>query len=228
MARLVRGDLTCAVKIVFAIRADWLHAFQQISPDAFDVPVFDFLFLITPLKAEEAREALIKPFERFDVDVAPDLADRVIQDLTTPEGHINPPELQIVGTALYSHLIEVHPTERQLVTDDYRALNGAHIIIRRHLSGTVNGLGPNAAVSGGTSCSSWSVLAMSVLRNAQRTLRDNLSPQQFEHIMGLLMNARLVMRELSTANSAPVFVLTHDFLVQEINQHFAADRVSKI
>jgi photosystem II stability/assembly factor-like uncharacterized protein len=229
MGRLMRGEAPCSTKVVFAVRADWLHAFQRVSPDTLDVPVFDFLYLLDPLTVAEAREALVNPFERFGVALDPTLVDSVLGDLASADGYVGPPQLQIVGAALYGLLKNSRRVEARLSIDDYsQSLRGARFIIRQHLANTVNSLGPNAGLG-------WSILLNLVgprnqrLERREQDLRGNLSVQEFDRIVGHLINARLVMRELSAATGAPVFLLTHDYLIEEIIDHFKTDpQLSKL
>jgi photosystem II stability/assembly factor-like uncharacterized protein/transcriptional regulator with XRE-family HTH domain len=229
MGRLMRGETQCSTKVLFAIRADWLHAFQRISPEALAIPVFNFLYLVDPLTTVEAKEAFVKPFERFGVQLGPKLTDTVVEELTDMEGRVWPPQLQIVGARLYGLLMDPGRAEdRRLTLQDYKDLNGAGSIIREHLANTVNSLGPNAGLG-------WSILLNLVgprnqrMERREQDLRGNLSVQEFERIAGHLINARLIVRELSAASGAPVFILTHDYLIEEITDHFKTDpRLSQL
>jgi len=223
IALLVRGAARCPVKVVIAVRADWLHAFQTVSPDPLDIDVFSFVFLVERLNTDEAREALAKPLERFNIAYEPELIDTIVNELASRDGYVNPPQLQIVGAELYRHMRESGRGETRLTLQDYNSLHGAGAIIRKHLANTVDYLGPNAQIG-------WQILLKLVGPENQRinkraeALRGNLSHQEFSRIVGHLENARLVVRELSSVDKVPVYTLTHDYLIEEISHHFRENR----
>lgn len=221
IARLIRGEVECPTKIVLAVRSDWLYAFQDVTPMPLEISVFNFLYQLEPLKTDEAREALIGPLQLFHIAYEPELIETIIQDLTFENRYVNPPQLQIVGEALYKHLQETKaPETARLTLQDYQQLHGARTIIREHLLRIVNSLGPNAEIC-------WQILLrlagpeqLRASRPAEE-LRGNIAPPLFDSIMSHLVNNALVVREISAVSHLPVYTLTHDYLLEEINSYIA-------
>jgi photosystem II stability/assembly factor-like uncharacterized protein len=221
IGRLVRGETQSPLKLVVAVRADWLYAFQKVEPPL-DIPVFSFLSYIDPLGREEAKQALIGPLKRLGIAYDSALIDLVISDLASPKGEVNPPQLQVVGSALYRHMKE-HLSQgigkAKLTLQDYKSLHGTEAILRSHLVNAVEHLGPNAQTG-------WQILLKLVGPGNQRVsrraedLRGNLSPPEFNDIIRNLVAARLVVQEYSSADETSVFTLTHDYLIEEISNHF--------
>ena len=56
IARLVGGDARCPVKVIVAVRADWLYFLQNVSPDPWAYPCLNFCSLLNPLNLDEAEE----------------------------------------------------------------------------------------------------------------------------------------------------------------------------
>lgn len=226
MAHLLRGEARCPVKVVFVVRSDWLHAFQTVTPTPLDLPVFSFLALIDPLSMSEAREALLGPLGYLQIAYEPELIDTVVADLASSDGHVDPPQLQIVGEALYHRMrerLDISQGTAKLSLQDYHLLHGARAIIRGHLINAIENLGPEAQMG-------WQILHRLVGPENQRLskraedLRGNLSDQAFNRLAEYLGVARLLVREYSSADGVPVYTLTHDYLIDELNHHFAEDR----
>ena len=146
------------------------------------------------------------------------MIEAIVQDLASAKGYVNPPQLQIVGEALYRHLRDSTQEDR-LTLQSYQSLGRARTIIREHLVNAVEYLGPRSRIG-------WQVLSRLVgpdnLRVSRREddLRGNLSSQDFDRVMSYFVNSSLVVRELSSADQAFVYTLTHDYLIEEINEHF--------
>lgn len=227
IAQLLAEEAPCEVKLVIAIRLDWLGAFQNV-PTPLGLSVFDFLFQVKALNIKEASEALTGPLEQLGIPYQEELIDSVLKDLavvddlTSVEGRVNPPELQIVGEALYQHMTQVGHKEEKLTLEDYQFLRGARAIIRERLTNTVNKLSENAPIG-------WRILLKLVGVNDQRVskreedLRGNLSEEKFNSIILQLADARLVVREISSVDRKPVYTLTHDYLIEEINEQLRVD-----
>lgn len=220
IARVLGGGYRHEVQLILSVRSDWLHAFQTVP---LNVPVFDFLFLLNPLTEEEAKDALSGPLKYFNIAYEPELIEEVVSDLAFQKESVNPPELQIVGLALYRHAREFAADGSiRLTVDDYNKLQGARTIIRNHLVNTVNNLGPSTQ-----EC--WQILLRLVGPENQRIskhteeLRGNLALQDFDNIIANLEQAHLVTRQISSRDNRPVYTLPHDYLVEEINKYVEQD-----
>lgn len=218
IAQLLAGEVQCSTKILLAVRSDWLYAFQEVSP-TLDISIFNFLFRLEPLTVKEARDALTGPLDLFEIAYDPSVIDTILADLAGGSEYIHPPQLQIVGEAVYRYLQKSdQPGKLELSLEDYQNLRGARIIIRDHLVSIVNSLGPNAQTG-------WRILLQLVgadgLRVSKRAeeLRGNISPEQFIMITENFVKNALLMREISSADNVPVYTLTHDYLIEEINHY---------
>lgn len=227
IAHVLRGGSQPLAQVVFSIRGDWLFAFQRVSPEIFDAQPLHFAVLIDMFNKQQAADALRRPFEQFGVTLRPGLVDAVINDLTTnnltandlnwSEGLINPPQLQIVGAALYELALRANPSNPQLSVEDYESLNGARSIIGRHLEETMRGL----AVS--LKSPAWQILMRLAGSGSRRLpIPENelrkLATTEFDFIMSHLVKARLVMR-LNDAS----YILTHDYLASAIVERVKQD-----
>ena len=141
IARLVGGEVRCPTKVVLAVRSDWLYAFQDVA-STLSVSAFNFLYKLEPLTRKSAGEALVGPLDATGFRYEPALIDLILDDLALGDGTVNPPQLQIVGDALYRHWLNSGNTEERCLTvDAYEDLQGAWAIIREHLFRIVKGLG---------------------------------------------------------------------------------------
>jgi photosystem II stability/assembly factor-like uncharacterized protein len=220
LGQLLVGHSACPIKVILAVRSDWLYALQSV-PTPHDVSVFNFLFMVEAFSRDEARRAFTGPLDVVRVAYDPELVDTVIQDLLSKDGQIAPPHVQIVGEALYNALRKRAGSDaaaRRLTLEDYRALRGARAIIREHLVRMVEFLGPDAQAG-------WQILTRLVSNDGRRLskrseeLRGNLAQATFTNIVKHFAAARLLTYELSSTDGAPVHTLTHDYLIEEINQH---------
>ena len=221
VATLIHGNLRRPTSVILAVRSDWLYAFQDVGPSFAGIPIFSFLYRLEPLTSEAAGVALRAPLELFGVTCEPGVIEEIVNDLRYDRDYVHPPQLQIVGDALYRHMLTARNQDsNQLTLADYQQLGGAHTIIRQHLLRIVEGLGPN-----GQAC--WQLLIrlagagdIRVSRPAA-DLSGNLPPDQFALIMDHLVNNALVIREFSNADASSVYTLTHDYLLEEINSYIA-------
>lgn len=144
IARIISDESNPEVRLVLAIRADWLYAFQTANPLAETYPLFAFIRLVEPLSISQAREAIEGPLTAYGVSCESDVLDQIITDLKDPSEHVNPPQLQIVGQALYEHIQQKRDEEgrQTLSLADYDALEGTSTILRQHLLKVIGLLGP--------------------------------------------------------------------------------------
>lgn len=224
VARVVRGDASLPVKLVLSVRSDWLYACQTISPSPVDVPMFDYLFLVEPLTGEQARAALTGPLDKFHVAYDDTVISRIVEDLCSDEGFVHPPQLQVVGGALYEYIAarQTGSESLHLTLDDYTALEGASAILRHHLLRILKSLGPRESAG-------WQILLRLIgsddvrINRHEDELRGNLSEEMFHPVIQSLVRHAVVVRDISTSDGHPVYTLTHDYLIGEIKQHFEYD-----
>ena len=220
IARVVRGDASCPVKLVLSVRSDWLYACQTISPSPVDVPIFDYLFLVERLTSTQARIALTGPLDTFHVAYDDAVIDQIVNDLCSDTGFVNPPQLQVVGNALYEYAARQHTDSDtlRLTLEDYTALQGASSILRQHLLRILKSLGPRESAG-------WQILLHLVGSEDVRVscgeveMRGNLSEEVFQPVVQSLVRYSVIVRDISTNDGHPIYTLTHDYLVGEIKQH---------
>lgn len=217
IARLISGEVRCPTKVILAVRSDWLYAFQDVGP-TMSISAFNFLYKLEPLSFDNARLALTGPLTATEFTYEPQLIERILTDLASKDGQVNAPQLQIVGEALYHQWSQSKRTERYLTQADYVALKGARAIIREHLVRIVTALGPNMQLG-------WQILLQLVGSDGSRVnrrreeLQGNLSSEQFDKIIEHFIANALVVREISATDNRPVYTMTHDYLIEEIDDY---------
>ena len=224
IARILRGDTKVRAKLVLAVRSDWLYAFQSVTPFPIDIPIFEYLYLVERLTGAQAHEAFTGPLALFGIQFDPEAIDTIVTDLTMADGFVNPPQLQVVGAALYEHLQDKHRPDEplELGLQDYKELHGAATILRQHLLKIVKSLGPSERAC-------WQILFKLVsdddlrVSRHEEELRGNLSDDVFQPVIASLVRYSLVVRDISSDDSSPIYTLTHDYLVGEIKNHFESD-----
>ena len=221
---LVGGESLGALQLVLVTRADWLYALQEVREQYIDIPIFSFLYPVGPMNVREAKAALKGPLDLLEIGYDDGLIELMVDDLAGDAGVVNPPELQIVGQALYrSAQAKRGITVDKISTTDYKDLEGARTIIRNHLSATVASLGPKA-----DNC--WKVLLRLVgpdktrLTAHQQDLQSGLSEPEFGNVILNLTRSHLVVRDISSVDNMPVYSLTHDYLVEEIERYVSQDQ----
>jgi hypothetical protein len=115
------------VKVVLSMREDYLARVSEIERR---IPeVFQTKLRLLPLSRAQACEAIVRPVEALGYSYAPDLADRLLDDLTR-EG-VMPPQLQLVCGALFHHARR--EGRKTLTVADYEALGEAQGVLRGYL-----------------------------------------------------------------------------------------------
>ncbi len=116
------------VRWIFSMRSEWFGLLGTFRPHVRNP--YSNEFLLRRLNTDEAREIIVEPPRRFGVGYEEGLVDRVIADLSSQEGEINPPQLQLVCSTLYDGL----PQDARTITNaEYDDLDGTSGILRSHL-----------------------------------------------------------------------------------------------
>ncbi|MEZ4735959.1 MAG: SIR2 family protein [Caldilineaceae bacterium] len=134
------GDLYDArdvpVKLVMSLREDWLAAMSEFEariPDLYRIKL-----RLLPLTRDQARQAITQPAQQVGLDYAPDLVERLLDDLAEVTGdgvqeqvRVMPPQLQLVCHALYERV----RTQRRsrVILADYAAVGEAQGILARYV-----------------------------------------------------------------------------------------------
>ncbi|MCP4658061.1 MAG: CHAT domain-containing protein, partial [bacterium] len=199
------------VRFVLSLREDFLarlSEFRERLPT-----IFHNELRLDPLGEEESREAIVEPARLLDLEVEPQLVDRLIEDLTA-EG-IDPPQLQIVCDTLYDAL---PPGERRLTLKSYRSLGETRKILGGYLERVLRELPPEerqptreilkALVT--------SEETKSLCRIADLARIAGCGEAEAARILAELANRRLIRRV--PHEEGFWYELTHEYLVEEISR----------
>lgn len=228
LARIVQQQTLHPVKLVLAVRSDWLYDFQSVEPSIVDPAWSELLVRIDRLTPEQAHQALTGPLALFGIEWDEEAVGQIIHDLAGASGTVHPPQLQVVGAALFRHMQETTAEGEplRLTPQTYRALQGVDAILRQHLL--------NVVATGPDRSACWQVLFRLVgdsdLRVTRRegALRGTLDPAIFARTVRHLEQSAIVVRERALTDDANpdgvyVYTLTHDYLVSEIRRHLEQD-----
>ena len=91
-------DASLNVRWVVALRAEY---FSRLAGIPSRLAFFENQFYLERLTRAEAREVIVKPIGSSGVTIEPPLVDRLLTDLDRGTGLIQPPQLQLVCSALY-------------------------------------------------------------------------------------------------------------------------------
>src|SRR5438093_4009859 len=88
------------VTFLFCIREDYLPDLYDLSKEIREVFARDNTYRLHNLDRNNGREVLKRASELGKASLAPELVDRIIDDLCRDNGTVYPPYLQIVGYKL--------------------------------------------------------------------------------------------------------------------------------
>ncbi len=204
------------VRFVVSIRKEF---FSDLSELEQTVPgLFRNHLKLEPLDEQEAHAAIVKPAAHFGVGFAPELVEELLDDLKH-DGHVDPPQLQLVCEGLYSALEpewEEHPSdtkpEMTLTSAHFDSIERTAGILRAHLNDVL------ATFKADLGDIAKSVLIELTNREGQmwsatdferEVGRDKLSP-----VLDKLIEERLIVRDGHTAHF--YYALAHAYLTEEI------------
>lgn len=122
---LCLDDELLPVHWILSVRGEWLSQFGTFRPRIRNPFANEYLLRI--LTREQAREVILAPVEGQGVSYDPELVERLLDDLGKQE--INPPQLQLVCSALYDGL-----NSREKITQSmYDKAGEASGILKGHL-----------------------------------------------------------------------------------------------
>src|SRR5262249_43062690 len=129
----VYRDRSSGVHIVFSMREEFfveLDAFRDEIPSIFHN---DSNLRLRPFDSDQARDAIVLPARKFDIQIEERLIKRVIQDLSE-QGRVEPTRLQIVCDTLWWDTIWRERGDGQIRLADYKRLGGAKQILERRFA----------------------------------------------------------------------------------------------
>jgi tetratricopeptide (TPR) repeat protein len=138
----VINDENLKAKVIIVIREDFLGKLEILAkkyPQAFDQRV-----RLQHLDQNGARKAILGPFENtnpFPSQLIPELAGRIIQDLSNsqPNVRIQPTQIQIICSRLWKEYV---PTRSEITVQEFEELGGVRGIIEGFLESELAGVEP--------------------------------------------------------------------------------------
>jgi len=104
-------DISLNVHWIVALRADY---FGRLASVPSRLAFFENQLYLNRLTRTEAREVIVRPIEPLGMTVEPQLVDRLLTDLDRGTGLIQPPQIQLVCSALYEEAVA---TQRTTLTE---------------------------------------------------------------------------------------------------------------
>lgn len=182
---------------------------------------------LPPLDREGARRAIVSPLAERGIELAPDLLDLLLDDLTNAgramglddtgtDAAIYPPQLQLSGGALFDSLAA---DERIITREHYHRLGGFAAIVGEHLERT---LGELASEDREVARELFLELVTSTHTRALRTEQELVDAVGGRHgdvavrrVLARLEARRLIART-SSLDGIPSWSLVHDTLAPRI------------
>jgi hypothetical protein len=213
------GDLYNAadvpVKIVFTLREEWFAFMSELESD---IPeIYRVKLRLLPLSRTQASQAITQPAQQLGIDYAPELVERLLDDLAgiKVDGEstsIMPPQLQLACSALYER---ARSQRRSWITiEDYVTVGETEGILARYIEEALREFPGEQRELAKT------VLMTLVSAQATRTwatlddiaVRTGAAVETVETVLARLMRQWLV-RRLEDDKS---YELTHDVLAATI------------
>jgi HEAT repeat protein len=201
------------IKVVLSLREDWLasiHEFEQRIPG-----IFRNRLRLLPLTREQARDAIIGPVSRLGVHYKPALVTRLLDDLAGREGDaIMPPQLQLICSALYSHLA---PNNQEIDIADYEQLGGVRGVLQQYLADELERLPRDERVVAHALLAELvtSQGTKAVKTKAELALGLAVDSATLHPILERLVQARL-LRVFEHEGTDAAYELAHEYLIREI------------
>jgi photosystem II stability/assembly factor-like uncharacterized protein len=219
VTRLVNSPQRYAT-VVIILRVDWLYYLETAARGPFPNLSVHSYFTLDPLRAESARDAIVKPLQTRHIPYSDDVTTEIIRSLQRSQrdeplggSFVLPAQLQIVLKALFDHAKGM--VEDMLTPDNYSRAGGVERILRTYLADTFH-RHPDA----------WRLLAEFISADGKSTRVVHRSELRFIPIQGnveeelsfLLEQGFVVASEAEEAGDTH-FRLAHDYLVDPIFQH---------
>ncbi len=203
------------VRWILALRTEYFGNLARFRPRIRNP--FENDFRLDRLTRAEAQEVVGQPAARCGLTFEAGLIDTLLDDLGADADTLQPPQLQIVCSALYEELPEGETTITQAL---YNANGGAAGVLRGHLSRVLKRDLPAEQRSWGQRL--LEALTTADARRVRRTraeLAAELAPQgitpgQLESLLSQLVDSHLLRVEEDEAGMA--YELAHDYLLEEI------------
>lgn len=220
--RAIIQDESLAVRLVFALREDFLAEMSRFKPA---VPeIFHHEYRLKRLTCEQAARAIREPAARASCRIEPELVTRMLSDLVDRDG-IDPPQLQIVCDNLY----DSKESDGRLTVAIYERMGTASQILAGYLERVLrrfNLSDLNAARTVLTSLISIDgrrkVLRSSdLISHAIRSAVNGSS--ELSRLIEELVAARIVRRRNLDGESWTE--LAHDFLTAEVSRWLTAEEM---
>jgi hypothetical protein len=224
LGELVRSNIP--VRLVLSLREDWLPEIYELQRDIQEV--FHNQVRLHPLMKQQAHEAIIAPAQAVGVSYEPALLDQLLKDLTAttdhleddtpartipedPDGRIDPPQLQLVCSKLYTALLNDEDT---ITLAMYERLGRVRGVLGDYLKQTLAQLGNDrdlarqALIELTTSRGTKAVKSVAALAPAL-----GVDAAKAEILLERLVLARLV-REVDQDGRS--YELSHEYLIREL------------
>lgn len=205
---------------VLSLRKEYLselRIFESVNP-------FSNKYFLPTFSREEAQEVMEKPADLKGVSFAENLVNRIIDDLHQQASQVSPTQTQLVCHTLFDELMQEPNPElfTHALYDKRRGVgegaSGAKGILNNHLLSVLNILNPperqlaklilEALVN---SKGQRVLVSLTDLQNSLMS-KDN---KMIEAVVKVLLDKRLIRRE-TDENGTPLYELTHDYLLAEI------------
>jgi WD40 repeat protein len=197
------GEAEYAARLVVTLRADFLRALQSIP--GLHTRLNDRLYLLSPLTAEQRREAVVRPALARGVNFEPRLAEQIVRDAAV--GAL--PVLQFALTKLWTG-----QRRKTLTFTGYHAMGGVHGALDRFAEDSAAGLGDSAAVALDRVLLR---LVRASARGTDPTARQRVSQSQVPtaewEVLQRLADARLVVLDVNPDDGEPYAELAHESLI---------------
>ncbi|MFN8610398.1 MAG: SUMF1/EgtB/PvdO family nonheme iron enzyme [Vulcanimicrobiota bacterium] len=203
LAEVLRLDLRRS-HLILSLREDFLA--QMAELEEWVPSILQQRFRVTTLDQSQAREAILKPAQLFQLQIEPPVVEELLS-----LGGIEPPQLQIILDRLYDHRVG------QLISwEVYQSLGGAERILRGYFEETLSGF------SGAERQRARQLLKalVSTQKTKQVMTLDELDArlgwprENLMAVLKVLVESRLVRSWEDHERGC--YELAHDFLTQEI------------
>lgn len=203
-------------KLIFSFREDFFVEFNEMGnliPD-----IFNYRFRLMELSKENAKEAITKPLEYFELSMQEELTDIIIEDLVH-NNVIEPAQLQIVCFNLYNTL---STGENEIMRDNYISLGGVKGILTDYVDYALEHFPQNRRKIAKEIMKSM-ISAKKTKIPLKRTEIQSLTykgaligEDDIQWIIRELINKRLIERK--KGEDEEIYELTHEYLINKIHE----------
>ena len=195
------------VRWVIALRAEWFSRLAEF--EKYGIAPFKNTYRLARLTREEAADAMILPAVKHNLTLSTGQVKAILDELASEAGII-PPQLQLVGMALF----ELHQAGQLSETTVFRCKDVLRGYLKRQME----------QLPAGERKGAWQVLRELVRSDGQRSRKSAQQlaiildqPEQIVTILNRLVERRLLIRQENLHNDILSYELAHDYLVQEID-----------